>query len=245
MLHLAPSSLSTYLHLHRVVSRFPRKFGRAKGWLGTKEKKRNGKFEGKSRIITPDHGLSTRPGPLGGEEEGCSRRKKINIHGISPGKGSRAQRGAAITHYVPIVRPQMKCQRHDELTILSNSWSGADEREHEHCADSFSRACYLVVLSLSGRYVFMHINYLEPKPLIQCSSRVFRPRVIIVPFPRHYSLPSALFCSRAEEKERPSLCPSFEIIVFQLTRLFASKAEKNSWPPPFRGRRERAEGGFN
>lgn len=217
MLHLAPSSLSTYLHLHRVVSRFPRKFGRAKGWLGAKEKKETGNLKGKVESLHPTMVSLPVPGHLAERRKAAVGEKKINIHGISPGKGSRAQRGAAITHYVPIVRPQMKCQRHDELTILSNSWSGADEREHEHCADSFSRACYLVVLSLSGRYVFMHINYLEPKPLIQCSSRVFRPRVIIVPFPRHYSLPSALFCSRAEQKERPlSLFRDYCISINQI-----------------------------
>lgn len=31
------------------------------------------------------------------------------------------------THSVSIVRPQMKCQRHDELTILSNNCSDAGE----------------------------------------------------------------------------------------------------------------------
>lgn len=125
-----------------------------------------GAHEGKARNLNGEGGRKVELHP----SRGGGSLEKINIHGISPGKGSRAQRGAAITHSVPIVRPQMKCQRHDELTILSNSCSGADEREHEHCADSFSRA-YLVLaavavfLSLS-RYVFMHINYLEPKPLI-------------------------------------------------------------------------------
>lgn len=209
--------LPFYLFTFTPRSVFPRKFGRAKGWLGAKEKKETGNLKGKVESLHPTMVSLPVPGHLAERRKAAVGEKKINIHGISPGKGSRAQRGAAITHYVPIVRPQMKCQRHDELTILSNSWSGADEREHEHCADSFSRACYLVVLSLSGRYVFMHINYLEPKPLIQCSSRVFRPRVIIVPFPRHYSLPSALFCSRAEQKERPlSLFRDYCISINQI-----------------------------
>lgn len=146
----------------------------------------------------------------------------------------------------------MKCQRHDELTILSNSCSGADEREHEHCANSFSRA-YLVLAAVAvflslGRYVFMHINYLEPKPLTSNHELLFLFLDTLSPFPPLPSPPpldSLLFACRGKRTSTSSfLCPSFEIIVFQLTRLFASKAGRNSWPPLFGGG-GRAEGGFN
>lgn len=105
----------------------------------------------------------------------------------------------------------MKCQRHDELTILSNSCSGADEREHEHCADSFSRA-YLVLAAVAvflslGRYVFMHINYLEPKPLTSNHELLFLFLDTLSPFPPLPSPPSILFCSRVEEKEPRPLLP--------------------------------------
>lgn len=150
----------------------------------------------------------------------------------------------------------MKCQRHDELTILSNSCSGADEREHEHCADSFSRA-YLVLAAVAvflslGRYVFMHINYLEPKPLTSNHELLFLFLDTLSPFPPLPSPPPRFSFVRVSRKKNldPSfLCPSFEIIVFQLTRLFASKAGRNSWPPLSGGGGGRgggrAEGGFN
>ena len=125
----------------------------------------------------------------------------------------------------------MKCQRHDELTILSNRWSGADERANASIVPIHSLVptnhLVLVVLSLTSRYVFMHINYLEPKPLIQCSfvafESFFRP-------PSYYCSSTLFpplshsFVRASGKKNRPSLCPPSEIIVFQLTRLFASKA---------------------
>lgn len=65
------------------------------------------------------------------------------------------------THSVSIVRPQMKCQRHDELTILSNNCSDAGEQAYGivpiHSLVLYaSNVSYCVSLT---RDVFVHINY--------------------------------------------------------------------------------------
>lgn len=143
----------------------------------------------------------------------------------------------------------MKCQRHDELTILSNRWSGADERANASIVPIHSLVptnhlvVVVVVLSLiTGRYVFMHINYLEPKPLILRGLRVVLSAAELLLFLDTLPTPLTLFCSRVGEKESAFPLSPFRDYCISINQIICIEGGvKNSWPPPF----SEEGGGFN